>query len=108
MIKLLNRIESNFERLGGDSDHQDPAILALREPIESLTGSPVEEDVHCILAGAVSDLENRENSPDKQEDLPHSNQLRSLQDRYTSAVDHHPTIALQIGRLADAMAVLGL
>ena len=108
MIKLLNRLESNLERLGGDSDHQDPAVLALREPIETLTGSPIEEDVRCILAGVVSDLESREEAENRRQEQTHSDRLRRLQKRYTSAIDHHPAIALQLGRLADALAVLGV
>ncbi len=108
MNKLLNRLNSNLDRLGGDSDHQDPTLLALREPIERLTGSPVEEEVHCILAGAVSDLEKREGKESEGRESFYSDRLRSLHEKYTSAVDHHPAVALQLGRLADALATLGL
>ena len=108
MRKTLHQLETRLERLGGDSDHQDAAILALRDPIETLIGSPVEEEVHSILTGVVSEMDNGQQLTGEQKASPHSDRFRHLQEKYASTIDHHPKIALQIGRIADAFATLGL
>jgi len=108
MKSTLRQLEASLEHLDGDQDHQDAAILELREATDSLSASPLEEDVHCILAGTVSEMKEAGGSPTQWNDSTPSERVHQLHEKYTEAVDHHPAFALQLGRIADAFATLGL
>ncbi len=108
MKQTLIELESSIEKLSGDSKDHDKFILALRDPLESLVGTEAETEVHRIIAGATSDLENGLEPAQESHELLPSEKFRDLHRRYSEAVEHHPALILQIGRLADTFASLGL
>lgn len=108
MKKTLHRIGASLERLGGDREHQDAALLALREATESFPDSSLEQEMRCILAGAASEMEDSGEVPPRWKESPPSERFHRWREQYSEAVDHHPAFALRLGRIADAFATLGL
>ena len=108
MKQTLRQIETSLEKIATETDRPNSSALALREPVESLVGTPVEIEVHQILADTAEYLENELEPTTERQGWSPSERFQDLRRRYVEAVDHHPTLALKMGRIADVFAAFGL
>ncbi|MEX2580659.1 MAG: hypothetical protein WD342_16500 [Verrucomicrobiales bacterium] len=105
MKNALRRIEESLARLERDPDRREAAIREMRAAIDSLEQSPVQDEVHGILAEAPEAIDASLSSEGTERP---SLRLSKLRERYDEKLEEHPNLVLEIGRISDAFASLGL
>ncbi len=102
MKKTIEEIEKALVSINSLDEETREALGDLNEAIDVIEQHPIGGEVRIKLAGAVDDLNNGKDTASA------SGKLSSLQTYLDETMADHPTVALAIGRLANALAVSGL
>jgi hypothetical protein len=101
MRKEIEEIREALIAIDALDEKTTEALSHLEESIDEIESHPASDKVREVVSGTPHQV--------KTEDSPSaSDEWHSLRDHLVEWEDHHPRVTLVIGKMAEALAVVGL
>ena len=102
MKKELEEIRSALESIGAYDESTQEALQSLEEAIDEIDTHPELERIHGVVGQTAAGISAKEGEGAV------SKRWHELKDHLDEWEDHHPRATMIVGKVADALAVVGL
>jgi hypothetical protein len=107
MKKEIEEIRAALIAIDAYDEATGEALASLEESLEEIDSHPAVGRVREVI-GSTAGQVSRPGGSDSQEEGVIAEKWHDLKDHLDEWEDHHPTVVLSVGKVAEALAVLGL
>ena len=108
MRREIEEIKKSLGAIDALDEKTGEALQALEEAMEEIDRHPAVVQVHGVIGDTATEARrlNGEDGPPDEGVI--SDKWRSLKEHLDEWEDHHPNVVLVVGKMAEALAVVGL
>lgn len=104
MKKEIEEIRSALQSINAYDEETEKALESLEEAIDEIDRHPALGRMQKVIGGTAEELKQK---AEEKEGVV-SEKWHELKDHLDEWEDHHPKIVLAVGKVAEALAVVGL